>query len=482
MELNAPGATGPGRPVRSKAAGWLVLAGLLTFAAIMATLPGALAGPQRGPSVPATSSSDDWSMWRHDGSHNGVSAETSLTASSTYVEHWFANTAKLGTTTKSYSSPAVVFNATLGKSIVYVGNQQGEMNAYDAATGAVIWTFSITKTAGLSKEIETSPAVSNGVVYFGVGDYHEYALNATTGALICRSQSLAGITAASPVIANPDGTGDVVFFGDAGPSGDTSDGGHVWAMYGVGNSGGPACGTKWVYSNFGNPAGSQTGISGSYSGPAFGTLADGTPVITFGSTDPDDAIYELNARTGVALWRFQAPVLTDSDIGAPSTIAEPHTVGVVGSAMYNDGVVFDTAKSSYVYALDLQTGQQLWMFYIRKTIGHGNPAQSGATLVGGTIYLGYGGGVFALNAATGTLVWTSPLGAGVVSSPSIAGPAGNQVIFVGDLAGIVHAYRLSDGASLFSWSTGSLIFASAAVSDGQFYISSSNGYIYAFGT
>jgi hypothetical protein len=35
----------------------------------------------------------------------------------------------------AYSSPAVVFNAILGESLVYVGNQGGEMNAYNAATG-----------------------------------------------------------------------------------------------------------------------------------------------------------------------------------------------------------------------------------------------------------------------------------------------------------------------------------------------------------
>jgi outer membrane protein assembly factor BamB len=423
----------------------------------------------------------DWPMWRQNAAHIGVSSETTLSATSNLQLHWSANTANTGTTTKSYSSPAVVFNSTLGKSLVYVGNQQGEMRAYDAATGAVVWSYAVPKTAGLSKEIEASPAVSNGVVYFGVGDWHEYALNATTGLLICKSQSLGGITAASPTIANPDGKGDVVYFGDAGPNGNTSDGGHEWAMYGVGNTGGTACATKWMYDAFGSPAGSQTGISGVYSGQAYGTLANGTPVVTFGSTDPDDSIYEVNANTGAALWRFQTPVLIDSDVGAPSTIAEPHAVGAVGSTIYNDGAVFETAKSSYTYGLDLQTGTQLWVFYAKKTIGHGNPAQSGATLVGGTIYLGYGGGVFSLDAATGTLGWKTILTAGVVSSPAVTGPSGSQVLLVGDIAGNVHAFRLSDGASLFTYSTGALIFASAAVSTGQFFISSSNGLVYAFG-
>lgn len=460
------------------------LSAVISAGAIVLLLSAVDAGPAaaRSGSVRAIPAGfQDWSMWRRDQAHIGVSPETILSASSAFKLHWSVNTANAGTTTLSYSSPAIVFNSTLNKSIVYVGNQQGDMNAYDAATGSPVWSYKVGKSAGLSKMIETSPAVSNGTLYFGDGDYHEYALNATTGALICKSQSLAGITAASPLVANTDGKGDVVYFGDAGANGNASDGGHEWAMYGVGNTSGTACGTKWVFSNFGSPPGSQNGISGVYSSQAYGHLANQTPVIVFGSTDPDDSIYELNASTGALLWRFQAPVVFDSDIGAPATIAPPGTIGAVGSPSYVDGVVFDTAKSAVTYALDLKTGAKIWSFDIRKTIGHGNPTQSGASLVGNTLYLGYGGGVFALNAATGAKVWTSTVGPGVVSSPAISGPAGNQVLFVGDLAGSVKAISLSTGASVFSYSTGKLIFASAAVSTGQFFISSSNGYLYAFG-
>ena len=65
---------------------------------------------------------DDWAMFRHDVSHVGVSAETHLGASnsSSLNLHWSANTGGI-----SYSSPAVVYNSTLGKSLVYVANQSG---------------------------------------------------------------------------------------------------------------------------------------------------------------------------------------------------------------------------------------------------------------------------------------------------------------------------------------------------------------------
>jgi outer membrane protein assembly factor BamB len=410
----------------------------------------------------------DWAMYRHDRLHNGVSGETFLRASnaSTLKLHWSLNTGGI-----SYSSPAVVYNATLNESLVYVGNQAGQLNAYNAAGGALIWSYQVPKTPNLSKEIETSPAVFNNVVYFGDGDYHLYALNATNGALICKSASVGGVIAGSPLVVNPDGAARdvVVYFGDTGPSGTVSDGGHITAMYAVGDGAAKQCTTKWQVGPF-------SGGSGTYTSQAFGNLANGTPVVVFGTSDPDDAVYELDARTGAQYWRFQTLVGTDSDVGAPPTISSP---GVNGFA---DGVVYATGKNGITYAIDFQTGAQIWSFNIRQKLGVSNPSQSGASRVGNTVYMGYGGGVFALKATTGALIWaSSPKSSGVVSSPSISGAASDRVIFVGDITGTVHAISVATGADLFTFATGALIFASAGISTGQFFITSSNGYLYAFG-
>ncbi len=418
----------------------------------------------------------DWIEHRDNALHTGVSKETVLSTSTAFKLHW-----SVGTGDKSYSSPAIAYNSTLGESVVYVGNMLGEFNAYNAATGALIWHYQTPKTMGLSKEIEASPAVDGNTVYFGDGDYREYALNATTGALICRSPSMGGISASSPVIGNPTTTGHVLYFGDGGPSGNTSDGGHLWAMYGVGNTAGTPCSWKWSIDNFGSPPGSQTGISGVYSTPAYGTLANHTPVVVVGTTDPDDAVYEFNANTGATLWRFQTLVGIDSDVGAPPTIAVPGTIGAVGSATYTDGVVYDTGKDAQTYALDLATGAQIWVFNIKKTIKHGNPAQSGAALVGNAVYIGYGAGVFSLNATTGALNWTSPVAAPVISSVSVTGPAGRQIIAVGDYAGNLDVFSLATGANLFTGVTGGPIFGSVGISTGQLFMASSDGKLYAFG-
>jgi outer membrane protein assembly factor BamB len=457
----------------------------LTCAAAGATaiaLPLAQAVPVAAHAAPTSKAAipagfADWIEHRGNALHTGVSPETILSTSTAFKLHWSANTGD-----KSYSSPAIAFDSQLNESLVYVGNMLGEFNAYNAATGALVWHYQTPKTKGLSKEIEASPAVDNNTVYFGDGDYHEYALNATTGALICTSPSMGGISASSPVIGNPSGTGSVLYFGDGGPSGSTSDGGHLWAMYGVGNTAGTACSWDWMQDNFGSPPGSQTNLSGVYSTPAFGTLANHTAVVVVGTTDADDAIYAFNAITGAIIWRFQTLIGIDSDVGAPPTLAEPGTIGAVGTASYTDGVVYDTGKDGQTYAIDLQTGAPIWTFNIKKTIKHGNPAQSGAALVGNAVYIGYGAGVFSLNATTGTLIWTSPVAAPVISSVSVTGPAGKQVIAVGDYAGNVDAFSLATGANLFTYATGAPIFGSAGISTGQFFITSSTGDLYAFGS
>ncbi|MGH7777767.1 MAG: PQQ-binding-like beta-propeller repeat protein, partial [Candidatus Dormibacterales bacterium] len=416
----------------------------------------------------ATACSDDWPMFRHDPLHQGVSCETTLGASNapSLKLDW-----SVGTGATSYSSPAVVYNATLGESLVYVGNQGGQMNAYDATSGGLVWSYQVPKTAGLSKEIETSPEVYNNVVYFGAGDYHEYALNATTGTLICTSPSAGGIIAGSTVVGNPDGVAghDVVYYADSGPSGSASDGGHQWAMWAVGDTGGAQCTTRWVLGAF-------PGQSGVYSTQAYGSNQSGTPVVVFGTTDPDDAVYALDARTGSQLWRFQTQQGIDSDVGAPPTISPP------GVNRLADGAVYVTGKDGITYAIDLSTGQQIWDY---TAIGH--PAQSGASLVGRTIYLGFSKGLIALDAVTGAQVWTSASSSSPsVSMPSISGATGDQVIFRGDMAGVLHADSLASGASLFTYPTaapgsGVFIFSSPAISTGRVFIANSAGTLFAFG-
>jgi outer membrane protein assembly factor BamB len=87
------------------------------------------------------------------------------------------------------SSPAVA------NGIVYVGSGDSNLYAFNTATGALEWNY----TTGA--DVESSPAVANGVVYVGADDYNVYALDAATGKLEW-SYLTGGEVKSSPAIAN----------------------------------------------------------------------------------------------------------------------------------------------------------------------------------------------------------------------------------------------------------------------------------------
>jgi len=71
----------------------------------------------------------------------------------------------------------------------------------NATSGSKLWSYPT------GSQIESSPVVANGVVYFGSDDNNVYALNAQTGATVW-TFGTGGLVDSSPTIAN-----DVVYVG-----------------------------------------------------------------------------------------------------------------------------------------------------------------------------------------------------------------------------------------------------------------------------
>ena len=256
----------------------------------------------------------------------------------------------------------------------------------------------------------------------------------------------------------------------------------MWALHAVDpNDASPNCSLAWSFDGFGDPPGSQP-TAGSWSPPAFGVDGDGRAIIAVGGSSPDNSVYALDAVTGARIWRYETQTFTlDNDVGAGPTISAP---GVNG---FGNGVAYVAGKNRIVYAINLKTGNLIWKFSIRDdSPGAGGATRSTASLLGNRLYIGYGAGVYALNATTGAKVWKTEQSAGietmeVISSPAVTGPAGKRVLFVGDLAGSVYAFDLQTGNDLWSYQTGGFIYGSPAVSNGRVYIASSDAFLYSFG-
>jgi outer membrane protein assembly factor BamB len=425
-----------------------------------------------GPASVAVVVGDTWPMFGHDPLHSGVSPDTAIGASTapSLSLRWSQS---LGTG-QDQPSPAVAYSAALKETLVYDVTFTGVVSAFNASTGALVWRRTV------ASPVYSSPAVYRNTVYFGDSQGTLLALNAATGAVECTftlpvlpPATTAGRIFSSPVVGNVDGTGPTVFFGDAGAGSATEadNGGHVWAVTGVGNSAGK-CREKWVYGNWPNkgPNGTMTGV---WDEPALVRESSGTWGVLFGTSNPDGAVYALDAVTGSRLWRFQT-VQTgqDQDVGAGPTVGAP------GANGFADGVVYIDGKDGIEYALDLVTGNEIWSF----TLGPGSAnaiAVSTAALTGNTLTVGYAGSVFALNATTGTLIWQAAPGGTIQAAPAVSGAPGNQVLFAGDTNGHEYGLSLATGAQIFAAATASKIQDSAAVADGTLYFAS-GGTLYAY--
>jgi outer membrane protein assembly factor BamB len=420
----------------------------------------------------AVAASDYWPMFGHDPLHSGVSSDTAIGASTApgLAKRW---SQPLGTASDQ-PSPAVAYNAALKETIVYYVTYTGVVSAFNASTGTLVWRRSVTP------DVFSSPAVYGNTVYFGNNDGNLEALDAATGAVQCTftvpvmpPAKKPGRIFSSPVVGSVDGTGPTVFFGDAGVSSPTEaqNAGHMWAITGVGNTAGN-CKERWAYDNWANKGTNGT-MTGVWDEPALAQDSSGTWAVVFGTSNPDGAVYALNAVTGARLWRFQTVQTgTDQDVGAGPTISAP------GGNGFADGVVYIDGKDGVEYALNLLTGTQIWSY----TLGAGSTnslAVSEAALSGNTLVVGFAGSVFAFNATTGAVIWHAKPGGTIQASPAVSGGPGNQVLFVGDLTDHEYGYSLASGAQIFSAATTGEIQDSSAVAVGTLYFAS-GGTLYAY--
>jgi outer membrane protein assembly factor BamB len=399
---------------------------------------------------------DDWPMFGRNNQHLGRSLETTIGSSNagSLKLAWRSNTGA-----EVQSSPVVAFTAR-GLRLVYIGNSAGQMLAFDALTGARVWSHN----TGFN--VNSTPAVYNGTVYV-TSQSKIIALDGATGAQKC-AYTGTGYIIASPLVVDPDDAGPqpaTVYTADAGFGG-IDNGGRVYAIRA------DNCTLRWQFNGFNNAG------AGSWSPPAFGRDTSGRALVFFGSSSPDDAVYAVDANTGAKVWRFQSDLVFDGDVGAGPTVLNPGLLGFV------DGAVFVTGKNNVAYGLNLRTGAKYWAFSISQdrpgVEGH---ARSTAALVFDQLVFGYGHGLYGLVAATGAKKWRSSDTAEILGAVAVSGAANDRVAVVGDQAGKIHAFSIDGGApgtEKWTFVTGGPIYSSAAFSAGHVYIASTDGFVYSF--
>ena len=370
--------------------------------------------------------SGEWTMFRRDLEHTG-NAGTGGTLPEGTLEWTFTAGATI------HSSPAVV------DGMVYFGSRDHNIYALDAATGEQKWVF---ETGGW---VESSPIVAGGVVYCGSSDGNLYALNAKTGEKIWSFSTVFAITS-SPAIAD-----GVVYTG--------SDDFSVYAVD-------AATGKELWHKRTDN-------------------MVLASPIVTQGVVvvgSVDGICYTFNAKNGRTRLQFK----TNSSI--------------ITSPAVKDGVAYFTDTMGYFYAIDLTKKNWPWenkikyywnALYIHGvapkppkpsgyiwnySLGFGVSSSSSPAIADNNVYLGIGKDVISLDITTHQVQWTFSTGGLITSSPTIAGTA----IYIGGQDGHLYAIDRATGEKLWDSATGDKITSSPAVANGMVYIGSEDSKLYAF--
>lgn len=414
-----------------------------------AVLPAAVAAPPGAPAPAAAASAgaDDWTTFAHDAMRTGYESQaTGISTSSvaTLATHW---TVLLGETIKA--SPLVAGG------FVYVAGQNGTVRALAAATGSTVWQQTVTGS------VDMTPTLDAGTLY--VGTHTEpstfVALDAATGAKKW-SASFAGSIRSEPVV-----FGDVVYIGDA--SGDPPtcnrgavhgldvttgaeivtwydtpaprDGGGIWAplstdgrslFFGTGN----ACVTPAPMANSivrlsatGSPQWSYNAANVE-SDDDFGTnvLLSGSDAI---ATNKNGTMFDFDAATGTVRWSLPIGTLDGyGPVGSAST--DGHTI-VTDAGYLTDPTVNVSSPGARIVGLD-RGGTRLWSL-TTTTEDRGN-----TPIAGGVAFAAVDGTLMALDARSGTHLWSAPLGGPVYASPAVI-PSG---VYIASSAGVVTAFAL----------------------------------------
>ena len=294
-------------------------------------------------------------------------------------------------------APSAWPGLTPGDGVVYL-TATAKAFAINVADGSKKWEYEhkipqtgLFGSSSVPDNMHATPALGDGLVYFGTDGGYLFALDVTTGAEKWRylpEQTATFIPfikeQSTPVYAGPEVAGKLVIFA-----------GTANKIYALDAATGKL---TWEFD-----AGSRVWA---------------TPLVV------NDTVYistlahklvALDVATGKERWTF------DQAKGA-----------LAGKPVFDNGIVYVGSFDNHLYAVDAASGKERWAF------NASNWVWEGPAVVSGTLYFGdLGGNVYALDAATQNPVWAQPFQAGgpVRATPLYA----EGVLYVGTANGTLYA-------------------------------------------
>ncbi|MGA8150834.1 MAG: PQQ-binding-like beta-propeller repeat protein [Terriglobales bacterium] len=454
-------------------------------------------------------SAEDWPKYMHDLANTGHSGETSISSTnvaSLKTKWTYATGGEIS------ASPAV---ATVnGTSTVFIGSWNGVFSAINAATGQLIWSFTVdflTNRCNAGQNwcrIGSSPAVDtvNNLVFFGSYNAYLYALNATTGKLVWK-QSVGSSYDGYEVWSSPAIFNGAVYIGVSShgdnpctPGGQVNaynelTGAPVWAFNTIDQTtcpGGGTCVGGSIWSSL--AVDSAHGIIYAGTGNPGSTCAP--PTQNAGSYP--DSILAISARTGVLLNHFQAIQndINDKDFGSsPFLYTTSQTNQCTGVTTTNLWVT-NASKNGYLYTVERNStgligdGQQIFAsqkgFIATPSVRQmktTSTCATGKTITDKKDYIyapGWDGTLWTYLLEGGTQTLTQSNKAKLATTmPAWSSPAavGDVELFGGNDGNFYAAGKYGKILHTFPMGTAA-IYSAPAVSNGRVYFGDVNGTLY----
>jgi outer membrane protein assembly factor BamB len=341
-----------------------------------------------------------WGSW--DGLEHATNPSTGADVWTTY----------LGDETKADCSPphlGVASTATVApikingkmKPVLFVGGGNGSYYALDASTGKIIWS----KSFGSPQQgyfMWSSPALYNGSIYIGISSIGDCPL--VPGQLVklnASSGAQQAIFSATP----PGCPGAGIW---TSPTIDESTG-DVYVS--TGTDGGGFCGQSEPYAqamlqltknlsliSSWKPSQSEQIIDGDFGGTPtlFSATINGVTRKLVGAANKNGIFYAFNRSNvgGGPVWESQ-PISTDDDTIA-SSAWDGNSLYVAG----HDTVINGTSCESNIRSINPSTGAFIWSDCLS-----GGGAEGAVTAVPGVIFEGLGSILYAVDSATGQVVF-----------------------------------------------------------------------------
>jgi outer membrane protein assembly factor BamB len=356
----------------------------------------------------------DWPMSKHDAARTGYNAdETKL--SPPLVKSWEFEGISGDVFDTISTAGGTIY---IGMDASTEGLDSNKVYAIDGATGLKRWEFIL--DAGGRGAMGVTPAIANGLVYFGgQQDDKLYALDAKTGQIVWEFTGVGTMYCSHPAVI------DGVVYAKGKDTLYALD-----AYTGV---------KKWEFTTAGNGR----------SSPAVG---DGTVYI--GSSD--GFLYAIDSETGKEKWNL------------------PDSSGIYSNPVIWDDTVYinqEASSSTTIKALDAETCTLKWTITRENELGYlGDGALTVANnVLYASIWKGENGHgkLYAVDASTGSELWAFDLGAEGITASAVA----NGAVYVsGRENKMIYALDATTGVEKWHYKCDGTISLSPIIADGVLYV------------